>query len=312
MLEVRFKEMKDFLADFSGVRFQGEMACIVEHHLGLGIVALVSLGARGEEERIVLAPDCQRRWLVLAEEFLELGIERDVGFIVADEIELDLRALRAVQQGLVEENRFGRNAFFGIGHAMIVLPAGGIQGLKFAQGITVFGRGFFPIGLHGGPILAQTVHIGIAILSNDGRDAFGKTKGDTKTRGGTVIKDVNREFFQADLIHEISHDFGDIFEGILKDVMAGRVRKAEPGKVRRDDMIMVCQLRDQIAEHVARSGKAMEQKDGGFLRIASLPVKNLEAVDGQGFEGDFVYFHNRANKAKMNTIHQKTNKTQKI
>jgi hypothetical protein len=36
----------------------------------------------------------------------------------------------------------------------------------------------------------------------------------------------------------------------------------------------------------------MEQKDGGFLRITSLPIKNLESINGQGFEGDFVCIHN--------------------
>jgi len=38
----------------------------------------------------------------------------------------------------------------------------------------------------------------------------------------------------------------------------------------------------------------MEQKYGGFVRITGLPIKNLESINGQSFEGDFVCIYNWA------------------
>ena len=129
-LEISLKEIEYFLANFSGMRFEGKVPRVVKHYFGLRIVALVSLGTWRDKEGIVLAPDCEGRRLILTEELLELGIKLHVGFVVTDEIELDLAALRTIQQGLIKENGLRRDLLLGIGHAMVVLPPGGVQGLE--------------------------------------------------------------------------------------------------------------------------------------------------------------------------------------
>ena len=72
------QELADRRADLVGVGFEREVAGIEEADLRLGQVALERLGARRDEERIVLAPDRQQRRLMLAEIGLEGGVERDV------------------------------------------------------------------------------------------------------------------------------------------------------------------------------------------------------------------------------------------
>jgi hypothetical protein len=42
------------------------------------------------EDEVVLAPDDQRRRLILPEEGLELGMERHIGPIAVEQIQLDL------------------------------------------------------------------------------------------------------------------------------------------------------------------------------------------------------------------------------
>ena len=69
--------------------FQGESAGVKEAHVSVWNVTLERLGARRQEERVVLAPSCQKRRLVLAKIGLEFGIQRDVAFVVPEEVELD-------------------------------------------------------------------------------------------------------------------------------------------------------------------------------------------------------------------------------
>ena len=71
--------------------------------------------------------------------------------------------------------------------------------------------------------------------------------------------------------------------------MVRRVGKTEPGKVRRDKMVIVRQLRNQIAKHMARGGKAVEQQQGGLLWITGHAIENLEAVNQYGLEVDGGY-----------------------
>ena len=65
-----------------------EVAGIEEAHLRAWNVAFERFRTRRQEERIVLAPDREERWLVFAEVGLKFRIHRDVGPVVAKQIEL--------------------------------------------------------------------------------------------------------------------------------------------------------------------------------------------------------------------------------
>jgi hypothetical protein len=78
-----------------------EMPAVEEVQLRVGQVAQERPCARGGKDRVVRAPDDQRRRLVLAEEGLEARVKRDVGAIVVEEVELDLDVARPVEQRLV-------------------------------------------------------------------------------------------------------------------------------------------------------------------------------------------------------------------
>jgi hypothetical protein len=79
------------------VRLQREMASVKETDLGARDVARERLGSRGQEERVVLAPRCQKWRLMLSEVGLEGRVESDVTGIVEEEIELRLMRSRARQ-----------------------------------------------------------------------------------------------------------------------------------------------------------------------------------------------------------------------
>ena len=72
--------------DFIYVGFERKVSGVVKDHFRGRIVPAIGLGARRQEERIILSPDRQSRRLIFAEEFLEFRVELDVGFVVADEV----------------------------------------------------------------------------------------------------------------------------------------------------------------------------------------------------------------------------------
>ena len=63
------------------MRFQGEVTCVEEADLRVRQVALVGFSARGQEKRIVLAPNRKQRRAVRAEVGLEPGIGGDIRLI---------------------------------------------------------------------------------------------------------------------------------------------------------------------------------------------------------------------------------------
>src|SRR6267143_516290 len=87
--ELAAQEIPNGAGNFWMVRFQCEVTGVVEMHLSVRVVALERFSARGQKERIVLAPDRQQGRLLRAEIFLEPGIERNIAGIVQEEVKLD-------------------------------------------------------------------------------------------------------------------------------------------------------------------------------------------------------------------------------
>lgn len=68
------EKLLDRRGDFVAVRLERKVAGINEAHVGVGDIAFECLGAGRQKERIVLAPHCQKRRLVLAEVALKCRI----------------------------------------------------------------------------------------------------------------------------------------------------------------------------------------------------------------------------------------------
>ena len=81
--------------------FQREMSCAEQMQLGVGQITEVGPRAIRGEYLIVLAPDDQCRRLPVAEEGLEFRIERNIGSVVVEEVELDVLIAGAIKQRLV-------------------------------------------------------------------------------------------------------------------------------------------------------------------------------------------------------------------
>src|SRR6478672_3950467 len=69
-----------------------------------------------------------------------------------------------------------------------------------------------------------------------------------------------------------------MIEGVGKAGSAGRIRESESRKIGSDNMDMRRQQGDQVAEHVRRRGKAMQQQDGRRGGRTCFPVKDVESI----------------------------------
>src|SRR5262245_30489694 len=85
-----YEEVADRRCDLWGVRFQREVPRVEAADDRARNIALERLGARGQEKRVVPAPHRQQRRPVRAEVFVELRVQRDIGGVVEEQVELDL------------------------------------------------------------------------------------------------------------------------------------------------------------------------------------------------------------------------------
>ena len=109
------------------------MTGIEQTDFGVGVVAFESLRASRQKEGIVLAPHRQKRRPLCAKVLLEFGVERDVAFVVAEQIELYLVIAGPGKQRRVEGPGI-RGEPFRFRCAMRVLPLRGLRRQEGAQG----------------------------------------------------------------------------------------------------------------------------------------------------------------------------------
>src|SRR5215470_6556513 len=122
-----------------------EMPSVIKMHLGRWDIPLESFGANRKKEGIILSPDCQQGWLVFAEIFLKLRIERHVACIILKEIELHFVSIGTSQVKVVQGAAIRRD-YAWVGDAMGVLEGRRFRLEKHAQSVAIRLGCILPIG----------------------------------------------------------------------------------------------------------------------------------------------------------------------
>src|SRR5262249_51284758 len=240
------------------MRFQGEVAGDEEAHNRTRIVALKRLGARGQKERVVFAPDCQKRRVVGAEIVLECRIQCHVTFVVAEKVELHFIGTGTRQIEVVEILAIWRDQRL-VGYAMSVLPAGRLRGEEGAKGVSVCFRRVLPVGPNRTPTLAEAFVVGIAVLRDDGSDPLRVADGEPEACRRAVVKDVHCKPIEAEDLGKAIDYAGDVVESVTEVFSRRHIGLTEAGKVWRDNMKSVGEEWHQVAEHVTRARKTVQQ-----------------------------------------------------
>ena len=111
--------------DFS-VLLQGEVTGVEQVEINILEITLVGFGALTGKGIVVRIPGNQRRWLVASEVGLPLWIERRVGSVAVEELDLDVLVAGAIQQKLVVEPVVWSKRP-DAAHAVCVLPLRGLD-----------------------------------------------------------------------------------------------------------------------------------------------------------------------------------------
>src|SRR5262249_10380012 len=162
---------------------------------------------------------------------------------------------------------------------MRVLPLGCFRLQKLAQGRAVLHSWLLPIFLDWIPTLAQTFFISIAVLRDDGGDPLGMEQREPKSHRSSIVEDVDRVPINTDGLYKPVDDFGQVFKAIAEVFAVRRVGKAEARKIGRHQMVAVSQGWNEIAKHVRRRWKAVQQQDCRAILEAVLAIEDLGTID---------------------------------
>src|SRR5262249_21272076 len=152
-----------------------------------------------------------------------------------------------------------------------------------------FGR-VLPVCADRLPAVAEALDIRIAVLRDDCGDALGVPHREAETSRRAVVEDIDGEAAKSDHFSEAVNSHRYFFECVAELGPFRHVRLAKPGQIGRNHMKSVGELRNEIAEHVACSRKAVQQKECRSVRATGLSVENFDAVDGYSPVSDLSHF----------------------
>src|SRR5262249_43596227 len=92
------QESLDLASNFVRMSLQREMTRVEEMDLCVRNVACERVRSSRQKERIILSPDRQQGWPVLAKESLKLRIKRDIACVIQKQVELDFVISRSGEQ----------------------------------------------------------------------------------------------------------------------------------------------------------------------------------------------------------------------
>src|SRR5215510_7620409 len=107
--DLTVQELADERHHLIGLVLKREMTRVDQMKLEVAKITLVGVSAVGREDLVVLAPNYERRGLMLAEICLHLQIKWHIGSIVVEQVHLDIAVARAIEKHLIIDPIFGRN-----------------------------------------------------------------------------------------------------------------------------------------------------------------------------------------------------------
>ena len=101
--QVTVQKFAHQVGDDLSVLLQGKVTGVEQVEIDILEIPLVGFGAFTGEDIVVLSPGNQRRWLVASKVGLPLGIQRRVGSVAVEKLDLDVLVAGSIQQKLVVE-----------------------------------------------------------------------------------------------------------------------------------------------------------------------------------------------------------------
>src|SRR3974390_3580020 len=98
----------------------------------------------------------------------------------------------------------------------------------------------------------------------------------------TVIEDVKGVAVKAEHLGESLDDVGQMVEAVFEARSIRGVGETEAGQIRRYHVIAISKRGNELAVHMRRRRKAVQQQHARRLRVAALAIKHLQSIDRGG------------------------------
>ena len=215
------------------------MAGVQKHEFQILDVALEGLGARLDKDLVILAPNGQYRDFAGSQVGLEVRVELHVGLVVLEQAQLDVDLTGALQEGVVELVRLGRDL------RQQLLVADAVRVLEFGRGeaeqagfehVALAGRVRFPERADRVPERTEPFYVRVSVLGDDGCDGLWALQSNAECDRGAVVKYVYGKRGDQECVEKFERRVGEACKCVV--VIGVRdSREAKSREVGRDHMV---------------------------------------------------------------------------
>src|SRR5580698_3074063 len=275
---VLFQKPMDTTRDLAIVGLQGKMPRI--EHVGLKILQIAAVGrsTRSREDKVILAPDNQRGWLELAEEFLKGRIERHIGAVVIKQIELNLVVAGAIQAKLVQRPSRGVQKT-SVLHTIFILPPRRLRGNQESNSFPILRSRILPVFLNRIPELQKTLIVCVAVLNDERLNAFGVTESKTIPDGRPIVHHIHRVLLQSEIFNKTVDGRHQILKSVRILFVIEHGRQSKAGEIGRNNTEGAGEPRNKITEHVRGRRKSMQKEKDRCILRACIAIEDVQIVD---------------------------------
>ena len=136
-----------------------------------------------------------------------------------------------------------------------------------------------PVCLDRIPELLQSLFIGVAVLHDESGDALGMFQRQSPAHRSAVVHDVHGVALDAELIEQAVDQLGEAVERVGEFGPVRHVALAVARIVGCDHVIAVGKGGDEVAEHVRRGRKSVQQQDDRRICRPGLAIKDVHSID---------------------------------
>src|SRR5262249_1539532 len=126
---------------------------------------------------------------------------------------------------------------------------------------------------------AELPFVVLSVLRDDGPHPLGLPPREPDPGRRAIVEDIEGEAAQPERFGAALDNSRNVVEGVAELGPFGHVRLAKPRQVGRNDTKSVRELRNEIAEHVPGTRKAVQQQERGCSFRPRLAIEQVETVE---------------------------------
>ena len=125
----------------------------------------------------------------------------------------------------------------------------------------------------------QSLAIGIAVLADNSLDPLRMFNCQAKSHGGSIILDIDAEALEPERVENFFYHLFQVIERIGELLDTWTIAIAVPRIIWCHHMEVFGECRKQVAKHMGRRRKPVQQNERACMLFSCLTIKHLDAVN---------------------------------